>query len=69
CGLVELESGEFNVDGITIDPKSSGWKDNISYVPQTISLSDATIAENIAFGEQENNINWSLIKEVIELSC
>ncbi|MUI52491.1 ABC transporter ATP-binding protein [Aliivibrio fischeri] len=68
CGLLELKSGSFKADGKCIDDLS-GWYHNISYVPQSVSLLDSTIAENIAFGVSYENIDWEKIDKAIELSC
>ena len=39
------------------------WQQNISYVPQDISLIDATISENVAFGISKNKIDKSRLLE------
>ena len=41
----------------------AGWRKNVVHVPQTIFLSDATIAENIAFGESKEEIDIEIVKE------
>ena len=38
------------------------WTLKISHVPQIIFLKEGTIAENIAFGELSENINYDLLK-------
>jgi ABC-type multidrug transport system fused ATPase/permease subunit len=50
-GLLEPTSGEILIDGqrLTRD-KRRAWQQLLANVPQSIYLSDATIAENIAFG-------------------
>jgi len=40
----------------------------VSYVPQNITLLDATVADNIAFGIEPQEIDEARIKEVIKLS-
>ena len=42
------------------------WRKNIAHVPQTIFLSDNSIAENIALGVPRDKINMKLIKESAE---
>ena len=37
------------------------WQKSIGYVPQKIFLADDTIAANIAFGEDSNNIDHSKV--------
>ncbi|MBI96513.1 hypothetical protein CL656_05155 [bacterium] len=39
------------------------WRSNVSYVPQNIHISDTTIAENIAFGEDISDIDMNRVEE------
>lgn len=49
--LLSPTSGEISVDSKVIDNSNKRtWQANIAHVPQAVYLSDATIAENIAFG-------------------
>ncbi|WP_299652301.1 ABC transporter ATP-binding protein [uncultured Jannaschia sp.] len=53
-GLLLPASGQLSVDGIPITSENlHHWQAEIGYVPQTIFLSDDTVAANIAFGEAE----------------
>ena len=57
-GLLEAQKGTLEVDGEVINKQNSkGWLKSIVYVPQSIYLSDDTIANNIAFGINNENIN------------
>ncbi|NIY94220.1 ABC transporter ATP-binding protein [Vibrio diazotrophicus] len=67
-GLIPIGSGKFFIDGIDIGRNLSSWKSNISYVPQSIVLTDSTIAENIAFGVPYQNIDMKKIEQVIKLA-
>lgn len=50
-GLLEPSQGSIIIEGRELsDASRRCWQARISHVPQTIYLSDATIAENIAFG-------------------
>jgi ABC-type multidrug transport system fused ATPase/permease subunit len=50
-GLIEPEEGGIIVDGVPIENANiRSWQMAVAHVPQSIFLSDATIAENIAFG-------------------
>lgn len=56
-GLLETQAGVLLVDGVQIDNDTRRkWQRNIGYVPQQIYLLDGTIAENIAFGIEKDNI-------------
>jgi len=43
-----------------------GWRNNISYIPQTIYLMDDTIRRNIAFGLPDKQINEEQIWNALE---
>jgi ATP-binding cassette, subfamily B, bacterial PglK len=51
-GLLSPQSGELCVDGrpLSTPEEIAGWQSRLGYVPQSIFISDATIAANIAFG-------------------
>lgn len=68
CGLLSLNSGQLRADGTSIK-ELSAWHHNISYVPQSVSLLDSTIAENIAFGVDYTEIDWTKLNKAVELSC
>lgn len=68
-GLLEPTKGNLIIDNIKINDKNrTSWMANIAYVPQSIFLSDATIAENIAFGIPKNEINLNRVKKSAELA-
>lgn len=50
-GLLSPTTGKLEIDGVPIDETNlRAWQTRIAHVPQTIFLSDSSIAENIAFG-------------------
>ena len=50
-GLIKPQQGEVIIDGIPLNKKNSrAWKNKIGFVPQSIFLTEGTIAENVAFG-------------------
>lgn len=51
-GLLEPQSGSVLVDGAHVHGEAllRAWQRNIAHVPQSVFLSDGTLAENIAFG-------------------
>jgi len=50
-GLLTPTAGRILIDGVELtDANRSAWQAQIAHVPQFIYLSDATVAENIAFG-------------------
>jgi ABC-type multidrug transport system fused ATPase/permease subunit len=61
-GLLYPTSGVIKVDGRELKGMSlDGWRTQIAHVPQSIYLSDASIAENIAFGVPMSEVNMPLV--------
>ncbi|MDU8943273.1 ABC transporter ATP-binding protein [Ovoidimarina sediminis] len=61
-GLLPVGGGAFTVDGTAIEGENlRRWQKSIGYVPQQIYLSDATLAENIAFGVPEDEIDLEAV--------
>lgn len=57
-GLLEPQQGRLVVDGRAIDGSNiRAWQRNIGYVPQSIFLSDDSVAANIAFGVANEKID------------
>lgn len=57
-GLLQPSQGQICVDGSPLTEISLlAWQRNIAHVPQAIFLADASIAENIAFGESPDQID------------
>jgi ATP-binding cassette subfamily B protein len=65
-GLLEPTSGEIRVDGRAIGAGTRrAWQANIAHVPQSIYLSDESIAANIAFGEPREIWDRGRIEEAV----
>jgi ABC-type multidrug transport system fused ATPase/permease subunit len=64
-GLLELDSGDIQVDGVSIYQDLRHWQNLIGYIPQTIFLMDDTIEKNIAFGVSEESIDPEKIDKAI----
>lgn len=65
-GLLSPQSGALEVDGTVISRKDvRAWRDSVSYVPQQIFLSDASIIENIAFGVDKKAIDQELVDRAV----
>ena len=54
-GLLEPSEGEITIDGININKVKSQWQSKISYVGQQTYISDASIKENILYGDLKNH--------------
>ncbi|WP_216184183.1 ABC transporter ATP-binding protein [Polynucleobacter sp. MWH-HuK1] len=65
--LLEPTCGQIIVDGNPLTEENTrSWQLVIAHVPQQIYLSDATIAENIAFGVAPNEIDHELVRNAAE---
>ncbi|MDH5719756.1 MAG: ABC transporter ATP-binding protein/permease [Spirochaetia bacterium] len=63
-GLLEPTEGSITVDEQEINEKNiRAWQLNIAHVPQSIYLSDSSIAENIALGVPFEDIDHEKIKQ------
>jgi ABC-type multidrug transport system fused ATPase/permease subunit len=49
-GLLSPDHGSITVDGHSLDQVRRQWQRMVGYVPQSISLLDASVRENITFG-------------------
>jgi ATP-binding cassette, subfamily B, bacterial PglK len=66
-GLLEPSEGEIRIDGVTLTAANRpAWQKNIAHVPQFIYLSDASIAENIAFGVRRRDIDMAQVRRAAE---
>jgi ABC-type multidrug transport system fused ATPase/permease subunit len=62
-GLLYPTEGQLTVDGHPITPINAlRWQQRIAHVPQAVYLSDASIAENIAFGVPRAQIDMALVR-------
>lgn len=65
-GLLEPQKGEVLVDGVNIRNGIHAWNRKLGYIPQTISLLDASIRDNILFGIGKDKIDESRLQEALK---
>lgn len=66
-GLLEPTSGAIEIDGQLLDGTTRrAWQRQIAHVPQSIFLTDASIAENIAFGIDPADINHDRVRNAAQ---
>ena len=68
-GLLTPQQGTVCVDDVTITPENKrAWQDLLGFVPQSIFLSEGSIAENIAFGLPVNDIDMNQVMNAVALA-
>ena len=68
-GLLEPTHGRVVVDGQNVTPKNlRAWMKSVSYVPQEIFLTDASISENIALGTPPEYIDFERIRSAARIA-
>lgn len=65
-GLLEPQEGAVLVDGVDIRHAMHAWNRKLGYIPQTISLLDASIRDNILFGIEKDQIDEKRLLEAIK---
>jgi ABC-type multidrug transport system fused ATPase/permease subunit len=65
-GLLQPESGDIRVDGVSVYSNIRSWQNLIGYIPQSIFLIDDTIERNIAFGVPDRLLDRARIDRAIK---
>ena len=66
-GLISPDEGFMKVDGQPMDAAHlPAWQKHIAHVPQAIFLTDASLAENIAFGKERSEIDMHRLHTAID---
>lgn len=68
-GLLDPASGEIRVDGHALTSVNKrSWQQQVAHVPQSIFLTDGSIAENIALGMPADGIDDDKLRHVCRLA-
>ena len=68
-GLIVPQKGHIQIDNKIInDSNRRSWQNVIGYVPQSIFLSEGSIAENVAFGLPQNKICTESVQKALKLA-
>nr|MCU0551394.1 ATP-binding cassette domain-containing protein [Leptolyngbya sp. Prado105] len=65
-GLLIPTNGDIKIDGYSVYRNLRAWQNLIGYVPQTIFLSDDTLARNIAFGVPDHLMDQERMMQAIQ---
>ena len=67
-GLHSPTSGRITVDGVDIAEHLPSWRKSVGYVPQDVFVLDTSLAENIAFDQDEEDIAPAALREALRHS-
>ncbi|MEM9280776.1 MAG: ABC transporter ATP-binding protein [Verrucomicrobiota bacterium] len=67
-GFLHPDEGALLCDGVGIHKALDSWRRKVGYVPQFIFLLDDTLARNIAFGLDDEEINMNRVQEALEVA-
>jgi ABC-type multidrug transport system fused ATPase/permease subunit len=68
-GLLPPQQGQILVDGVALTgERLRQWQAAVAHVPQQIYLSDSSLAENIAFGIPEGEIDRAQVRRAAKLA-
>ena len=68
-GLLRPTRGNLTVDGMAVtERKLRAWQQALGYVPQEIFLSDASVAQNIAFGLRVEEIDHEAVERAARMA-
>jgi ATP-binding cassette subfamily B protein len=66
-GLLHPQRGQLELDGIPVEGLDlPAWQANCAQVPQTITLLNRSVLENVAFGEAPERVNQDRVWEALE---
>ncbi|EGQ8141745.1 ABC transporter ATP-binding protein [Vibrio cholerae] len=68
-GLIAPQKGQLIIDNTPITEQNiRAWQSSIGFVPQSIFLSEGSIAENVAFGIPEKDIKLDQVHKALSLA-
>jgi ATP-binding cassette, subfamily B, bacterial PglK len=63
-GLLPPDAGRVLIDGVPLGRENGdAWRRSIGFVPQSVNLIDDTVASNIAFGVQPQNLDMDRVRQ------
>lgn len=68
-GLFQPQSGTISIDGVVLTEQNERlWRKRVGYVPQTVFLTNASIAENIALGIPKEQIDHVAVTRAAQMA-
>jgi ATP-binding cassette, subfamily B, bacterial PglK len=69
-GLLTPDDGVIRVDGTAVTAENlRAWQKTLGYVPQSIFLTDDTVAANIAFGVAKDQIDMAAVERAARIAA
>ena len=65
-GLIKPSNGDIQIDGKNLNEIKNSFQRKIGYIPQNFYIFDDTIVKNVAFGIEDEKIDFSKIKKAIK---
>ncbi len=66
-GLLRPSQGSLKLDGIEVSPADvPAWQANCAYVPQAITLLNSNIMANVAFAQEEDDIDHERVWDALQ---
>ncbi|MEM8501962.1 MAG: ATP-binding cassette domain-containing protein [Cyanobacteria bacterium P01_D01_bin.1] len=65
-GLLRPTGGDILLDGDSVYSDLRSWQDLLGYIPQSIFLTDETMAQNIAFGVPTDQIDYERVTMAVK---
>lgn len=68
-GLFEPTAGTISIGGVPLGPETvRAWRERVGYVPQFVFLANATVAQNIAFGLPDDQIDHTAVERATRMA-
>ena len=65
-GILQIQSGDMLVDGVSVKDNMPAWQKKLGYIPQTIYIIDDTIRRNVAFASKDEDIDDAMVWKALE---
>lgn len=67
-GVLPISSGSISISGKSPAAAISTWPGAISYVPQDVTISNATLGENVSLGYPSDSVNLNYVWDSLEVA-
>lgn len=64
-GLLQPDEGQILIDDVPLDEVLKTWRHRVGYVPQDVSLFDASVARNVALSWKDEEVDEYRVREAL----